>query len=134
MENKTIDLEQYYHTWELQKITGIDAAILTKAIGKKIIHAVKPNNYKIYIGSINSIKVIQGKEFVRYLTLYQPDKLKELGLDPLTKEESKEVELNYLKDELSNLEFTLKRRLKSVQTTKDKIAALQEQIEELESK
>lgn len=134
MENKVIDLEHYYHTWELQKITGIDATVIAKAISKKIIYAVKPTDYKIYLGGLNYIKVVQGKEFIRYLTLYYPEKLRELKLDPLTQEESKSVELDHLKDELLHLESTLKKKLRSVQTTKDKIASLKEQIEEFESK
>ena len=134
MENKVIDLEKYYHTWQLEKITGIDASIFATAIRKQTIHAIRPSNYKIYLGGFNSIKVIQGKELVRYLTVYYPDKLKELGLNALTEEESKEVEMNHLKDELAYLESVLEKRLRAVQTTKDKIAKLKEQIEEFESK
>ena len=134
MENKVIDLEKYYHTWQLEKITGIDASIFATAIRKQTIHAIRPSNYKMYLGGFNSIKVIQGKELVRYLTVYYPDKLKELGLNALTEEESKEVEMNHLKDELAYLESVLEKRLRAVQTTKDKIAKLKEQIEEFESK
>ena len=134
MENKVIDLERYYHTWELQKISGIEDSVLVKAITKRIIHAIKPDNYRIFLGSINYIKVIQGKEFIRYLTMYNPDKLKELGWDSLTEEESKMVEMEHLKDELEYLESVLKKRLRAVQTTKEKIAKLKEQIDEFESK
>ena len=134
MENKVIDLEKYYHTWQLEKITGIDASIFATAIRKQTIHAIRPSNYKMYLGGFNSIKVIQGKELVRYLTVYYPDKLKELGLNALTEEESKEVEMNHLKDELAYLESVLEKRLRAVQTTKDKIAKLKEQIEEFKSK
>ena len=134
MEKKVIDLEKYYHTWQLEKITGIDASIFATAIRKQTIHAIKPSDYKMYLGGLDFVKVIQGKELVRYLTVYYPDKLKELGLNALTEEESKEVEMNHLKDELAYLESVLEKRLRAVQTTENKIAKLKEQIKEFESK